>query len=370
MPPARAQGAAATAPVCWCKSCDAALAEALPIPLPADLALRRQSPTRVRLRVGAGWPIGPHRLNILPAMAAPEHDNSTSRQLDPVALRRCLQRLQSAEEAPWLHAEVARRMAGRLAILKHQPEVYIDWWSHLGASADLLRQAHPKARCLAVEPEIAGRPAAEPLAAWWSPRRWRSRSERTLTEAEVPPAAAPLLWANMMLHAVDDPRQTMLEWHRALAVDGFLMFSTLGPGSLRGLRDLYRREGWPTPHAAFVDMHDLGDMLVRSGFADPVMDQESGHTHLGLGGGVARGTALPGRERRSSQDGRPSDATVARGCNFCSSKHGRCDRPCLDGVRDRLWARGAPAASTDLSAATTSIGLDDMRTMVRRRAQP
>lgn len=302
-------------------------------------------------------------------MAAPEHDNSTSRQLDPVALRRCLQRLQSAEEAPWLHAEVARRMAGRLAILKHQPEVYIDWWSHLGASADLLRQAHPKARCLAVEPEIAGRPAAEPLAAWWSPRRWRSRSERTLTEAEVPPAAAPLLWANMMLHAVDDPRQTMLEWHRALAVDGFLMFSTLGPGSLGSLRDLYRREGWPAPHAAFVDMHDLGDMLVRSGFADPVMDQEvvtltwaSAEALLSemrwLGGNVdpgrVGGLRTPRwRKRLQGLIERHADATGRVSMEF-EIVYGHAVRP-------------APRPTV---RATTTIGLDDMRTMVRRRARP
>ncbi len=86
--------------------------------------------------------------------------------------------------------------------------------------------------------------------------------------------ASQLLWANMTLHAVVDPLDTMRQWQRALAVDGFLMFSTLGPGTLAALRELYRRAGWPTPHAAFVDMHDLGDMLLAAGFADPVVDQE------------------------------------------------------------------------------------------------
>ena len=32
--------------------------------------------------------------------------------------------------------------------------------------------------------------------------------------------------------------------------------------------------GWEAPGAPFVDMHDLGDMLIDAGFADPVMDQE------------------------------------------------------------------------------------------------
>ena len=53
------------------------------------------------------------------------------------------------------------------------------------------------------------------------------------------------------------------------------MFSCLGPGTLRELRALYQRLGWPAPTPDFIDMHDLGDMLVHAGFADPVMDQET-----------------------------------------------------------------------------------------------
>jgi malonyl-CoA O-methyltransferase len=67
----------------------------------------------------------------------------------------------------------------------------------------------------------------------------------------------------------------MREWQRALVVDGFLMFTTLGPGTLQSLREAYRAHGWGTSHAPWTDMHDLGDMLVEAGFADPVMDQET-----------------------------------------------------------------------------------------------
>ena len=79
----------------------------------------------------------------------------------------------------------------------------------------------------------------------------------------------------MMLHAVVDPVALIERWHGLLRVDGFVMFSCLGPGTLRELRTLYARLGWPAPTPGFVDMHDLGDMLVQAGFADPVMDQET-----------------------------------------------------------------------------------------------
>ena len=32
--------------------------------------------------------------------------------------------------------------------------------------------------------------------------------------------------------------------------------------------------GWPPAGHAFTDMHDWGDMLVNTGFAEPVMDME------------------------------------------------------------------------------------------------
>jgi malonyl-CoA O-methyltransferase len=59
-----------------------------------------------------------------------------------------------------------------------------------------------------------------------------------------------------------------------MAIDGFVMFSTFGPTSLRELRELYAQEAWGPPFHPFADMHDLGDLLVHAGFADPVMDQE------------------------------------------------------------------------------------------------
>ncbi len=174
-------------------------------------------------------------------------------------------------------------MAERLAVVKLQPPRVLDWWSHLGASHESLAAAYPKARQTRVEPDagLAVRSQAAlaaPAGAGWSPSaliaRWSRPAIDIALESELPAGHGQLVWANMMLHASTDPGQTMRQWHRALAPDGFLMFSTLGPGSLAGLRTLYADAGWPPPHAPFVDMHDLGDMLLHAGFADPVMDQE------------------------------------------------------------------------------------------------
>ena len=83
-----------------------------------------------------------------------------------------------------------------------------------------------------------------------------------------------MLWANMQLHSALDPQALIKQWHKALATDGFLMFSCLGPDTLRELRGMYDALGWPTPSHQFTDMHDWGDMLIQAGFAEPVMDME------------------------------------------------------------------------------------------------
>jgi malonyl-CoA O-methyltransferase len=200
----------------------------------------------------------------------PEAESPAGRPVDAAALQRVRRRLAAASAPPWLHAEVARRMAERLPVIRMQPTVVLDWWAQAGGSRELLAAAYPKASLVRVEPAVATVAAAP----WWLPWRRGRGAGPLLAESAVPAGAGQLLWANMMLHAVADPQAQLIAWQRALAVDGFLMFSTLGPGSLQGLRELYHARGWPPPHAPFVDMHDLGDMLVHAGFADPVMDQE------------------------------------------------------------------------------------------------
>jgi malonyl-CoA O-methyltransferase len=96
-----------------------------------------------------------------------------------------------------------------------------------------------------------------------------------------PGGAFDLIWSNLALHWHSRPDTVFPEWQRVLRVNGLLMFSTLGPDTLRELRaacaDAEAALGIAPPAARvidFVDMHDLGDMLVESGFEIPVMDQE------------------------------------------------------------------------------------------------
>ena len=198
--------------------------------------------------------------------------------IDHSALRRVLDRLARADAAPWLHQEVARRMAERLPVIRQAPERWLDWWGFTGAGAAAVQAVWPQAQRLVVEPTPALRARSlQALGApWWA---WGARrlaaAQPVWLSAEVPPGQAQMLWANLVLHTAADPAVSLAAWHRALAVDGFVMFSTFGPDTLRELRAVYADAGWPAPHPPFIDMHDIGDLMVHGGFADPVMDQET-----------------------------------------------------------------------------------------------
>ena len=289
-------------------------------------------------------------------MAEPE----AARALDERALALVLRRLQRAAQPPWLHGEAARRMADRLPIIKQPPRRVLDWWAQLGGGAVALAAACPQARITAVEPVAT----AAPPAAWWSPRRWSTRAVPAIAEAEVGAGSADLVWANMMLHAVRNPQAQMRRWQQALAVDGFLMFSTLGPGTLETLAALYRALGWPTPFAPFVDMHDLGDMLVHAGFADPVMDQETlTLTWADADALLAELRSLGGNVDPARFPGLRTPRWHNRLRSALADLAGSDGRPALP--FELVYGHAFKPAPRPPLTGETAVSLDDMRTMVR-----
>jgi malonyl-CoA O-methyltransferase len=180
-----------------------------------------------------------------------------------------------AAQSPWLHEEVATRMQERLDFIKLQPQQWVHWGPLRGglAAQSALEQRYPKAQVwLAGESPAHAHVTQQALQApWWQAQHWFGPKR---LQGLPPDHSAHMVWANMHLHASAEPQALLQIWHRALAVDGFLMFSCLGPDTLRDLRQVYARAGWPEPAHAFTDMHDWGDMLVEAGFAEPVMDME------------------------------------------------------------------------------------------------
>ena len=196
--------------------------------------------------------------------------------IDPIAAERWARQLPSGPdpETPWLHEEVARRMEERLEWIVCKPQRWVHWEPLRGGlqAQALLARRYPKSECFMLEARTEHAQAARKLIApaWWQAARWTGPA----LAFEAPTKPTQMVWANMALHMAADPMALIARWHQLLDVDGFLMFSCLGPDTLRELRDVYASMGWTPPTHEFTDMHDWGDMLVHAGFAEPVMDME------------------------------------------------------------------------------------------------
>jgi malonyl-CoA O-methyltransferase len=203
---------------------------------------------------------------------------------DPIACARQRRRLQARRETPWLNDEVARRLDSKLDWIKLQPASWVDWAPAWGGGSALVSARYPQALRGRVDPWASG-PVADPKASgiqglrqslqqWWTGQGHRLWTLADVDQAPWAEAGAQMLWANMSLHTAVSVPATLRQWHAQLAPQGFLMCSALGPDTGRELRALYARRGWGLPTIDFIDMHDLGDELVKAGFADPVMDME------------------------------------------------------------------------------------------------
>jgi len=172
-----------------------------------------------------------------------------------------------------LEAEVGARMLERLDYVRLAPARILDAGSGTAPQAAALRKRYPGARLVALDFSLPMLERARGLG-------WRARLAGARRPAAVcaslerlPLAAASvqLVWSNMALHWAPEPRAALAEFERVLAPAGLLMFSTLGPDTLKELR---AAAGEARVHR-FADMHDLGDWLVAAGFSAPVMDTET-----------------------------------------------------------------------------------------------
>jgi len=182
------------------------------------------------------------------------------------------------DHAAILQREVCDRMLSRLDYIKYTPDVILDAGSGTGYGTRKLLMRYPAARMLAVDVAQAMHLQARPPVSWW--RQLSARKNQTSYVAgdmELMPfkdSCTGLVWSNLTLQWCNDIKQTFAEVHRVLQTSGLFMFSTLGPDTLKELRHAFGKVDSYSHVNRFVDMHDVGDILVHCGFATPVMDME------------------------------------------------------------------------------------------------
>jgi malonyl-CoA O-methyltransferase len=194
-------------------------------------------------------------------------------EIDARAARRRFDRAAATYAgAARLEAEVGARMLERLDYVRLSPARILDAGCGPAPQAAALAHRYRGAALLALDFSLPMLARAR-RALGWGARLRGARVLAVCAALERLPLAAgsiELAWSNMALHWAADVRAALAELARVLAPEGLLMFSTLGPDTLKELR---AAAGEARVHR-FADMHDIGDALVAAGFAAPVMDME------------------------------------------------------------------------------------------------
>ena len=237
-----------------------------------------------------------------------------------------------------LESEVAARMLERLDYIKLAPRRVLDAGS--GPPQRLFAKRHPKAETIAIDFSLA-----------MLRSRKRGLFERNtpravcadLARLPLADASVDFAWSNMALHWLGEPLAALRELQRVLVPEGLLMFSTLGPDTLKELR---AAAGEARVHE-FADMHDVGDMLVASGFSAPVMDMEI--LQIAYSDADALLADLRGSGQTSARLDRPRGLAGRRFDATLRAALGAAPRATFEVVYGHAW-KAAPRAADDAKA--------------------
>jgi len=198
-------------------------------------------------------------------------DSFAAYALDAGRVRRSFDRAAgSYDAAAVLHAEVRGNLLARLDLMKLAPRVAVDAGAGTGHASVALIRRYPKALIIALDS------SQRMLQAAGRRQTWLRRFARVRADAARLPLAegsVDLILSNLMLQWCD-PDAVFAEFRRVLAPHGLVSFTTLGPDTLREMRSAWSAADSRTHVNQFIDMHDIGDALVRAGFASPVLDVE------------------------------------------------------------------------------------------------
>lgn len=200
--------------------------------------------------------------------------------LDKKQLRAAFGRAaRSYDQAAVLQREISNRMLSRLEYIKYRPDVILDAGSGTGYGSQQLAKRYPKSQLIAVDIAWTMLSHARPNTTWWQ-RVLPLQQQHTdyvcadIEQMPIKNESVGMVWSNLAFQWCNDLERTFAEMYRILRTDGLLMFSTFGPDTLKELRQSFAQADTFSHVNRFIDMHDIGDLLVHNGFSTPVMDME------------------------------------------------------------------------------------------------
>ncbi len=203
-------------------------------------------------------------------MRPPNESGQDAFQLDRPSIRASFDRASSRyDTAAALQSRVSDELVERLEFFKFQPNVIVDLGAGTGRATEALRSRYRRALVVALDMAPGMLREAQ--------RRQRlfRRFERVCADAMRLPFAdssVDIVFSSLMLQWCDPLDVVFAEVRRVLKPEGFFAFSTFGPDTLKELRAAWAQADGYNHVNQFVDMHDIGEALVRAGLVEPVLD--------------------------------------------------------------------------------------------------
>jgi len=193
--------------------------------------------------------------------------------LDRLSVRRSFERAAgSYDSTAVLQQEIGDRLLSRLEYIRLQPGSVLDLGSGTGVLSKALQERYKKSRVVALDFAL---PMLKKV------RQYRSglfrRMDCVCADAATLPfadASFDLVLSNLMLQWCQPVDVYFQEIRRILRPDGLFMLTSFGPDTLKELKQAWSGVDQGIHVHDFADMHDLGDALLKAGFAEPVMDME------------------------------------------------------------------------------------------------
>jgi malonyl-CoA O-methyltransferase len=226
----------------------------------------------------------------------------TESELDFAEVRRAFDHAAATYDAhAVLQREVCERLLERLDFMTLQPDRVLDVGSGTGYGLAHLRARYAQAELSALDiapamlaaararlpqpgwaqrilqrltPYVLGTARARDGIPWGHPSPLTHLLCADMDRLPLAPNSMNLVWSSLALQWAHDLEATLKGFHQVLAPGGLLMFATFGPDTLKELRAAFTSID-DAPHVnRFIDLHDIGDMLIHAGFASPVMEME------------------------------------------------------------------------------------------------
>lgn len=172
----------------------------------------------------------------------------------------------------FIQKEIGQRLLARLDVIKKVPRVILEVGSKTGLITRLLQQKFPQSDLLGIDsyPMCHFAKSQSSWHFWKKHPRYLCASPEQLA---LKNQSIELLFSSLSLPWCLSLKDVFVEFKRVLAPQGALFFSTFGSATLQELRHSWTLDyDINLPH--FVEMHDIGDQLLKQGFTDPVMDRE------------------------------------------------------------------------------------------------